>query len=441
MRIHATAAFAASLVACGAPVGAAGRDHNTLAPLRHVERSTAVDVTRVVEAPYLELDALVAAVLARNPALEAARQRAHAAEAGVAAAGAFDDPMLTYEIAPLSVAGDDRFGQRVSIGQRLPFPGKRALATDLSRAHAEVARGDYLTARQDLAAMTADLYADLYLVERSLDVNREVRALVETMQRSAEAHLAVGHGAPQDSLAAQVELEHLASTELVLQTERAVLVARLNGLLHRAPDARIPPTPSASPAPAAPSAVAQLERDALAQRPEVGTAAAEVRAGEVAAAQARREAYPDVTVMATYTSMTAMPAHQWMLGVALPIPLQRGRRAASVRVGDARTASAEAGRLAVHDQIRVEVAAAHAGVTLGLELEALYRDRLVPAARDQIDAALAGYATGVNDFAAVIAAEQRVYAVSLEAHRVRADLWRRQAALDRAVGRLPGGAS
>ena len=139
--------------------------------------------------------------------------------------------------------------------------------------------------------------------------------------------------------------------------------------------------------------------------------------------------------------MVAMPDHQWMLGVALDIPLQRGRRRAEVEASEARTSQAESALATLDDGIRVEVATAYANYTQGFDLEKLYSNKLVPAARDEIDAALAGYTSGQNDFAAVVSAEKDLRDVELEAHRIRAELWRRKAALDHAVGRIPGGAS
>jgi outer membrane protein TolC len=64
----------------------------------------------------------------------------------------------------------------------------------------------------------------------------------------------------------------------------------------------------------------------------------------------------------------------------------------------------------------------------------------VPAARAQIDAALAGFTTGANDFPAVIGAERGYREIQLAGFRARADAWRRQAMLDRAVGHVSQGA-
>ena len=63
-------------------------------------------------AGVLDRQALITAVLAENPSVEAARQAVRAAKARPAQEHALDDPMLGYTIAPASIATDAvRFGQ------------------------------------------------------------------------------------------------------------------------------------------------------------------------------------------------------------------------------------------------------------------------------------------------------------------------------------------
>ena len=68
----------------------------------------------------------------------------------------------------------------------------------------------------------------------------------------------------------------------------------------------------------------------------------------------------------------------------------------------------------------------------------LYEERLIPVARDQVDAARAGFITSRNDFVAVIGAEKNLRSVELEYQMMRATFDQRRAELDRALGRMPG---
>jgi len=79
-------------------------------------------------ASELDRAGLVAAVLERNPGLEASRRALEAAQASAGQAAALEQPMASYAMAPASVgAGDVPFGQEIELSQPLPYPGRRRL--------------------------------------------------------------------------------------------------------------------------------------------------------------------------------------------------------------------------------------------------------------------------------------------------------------------------
>jgi len=354
---------------------------------------------------------------------------------------AIDDPMLSYEVAPLSIGSSDApFGQRIALRQKLPFPGKRGFAGDAAVAEAEAMRADFHAMQLMVAELASQLYDDAYLNARAFELNDHHRQLVEQMKKVAEARVASGRGSPQDALQAEVELGHLDHERVMLDTERLSIVARLDGLLHRDPTAPLPPAPADLAVPAMPQDVASLAQGALAVRPQKAAADARVRAGEAKVGAAERAYYPDFELMTSYDSMLDMPEHRWMAGIGIEIPIQRGRRAAEVDAAKARLAQARAQVDGTTDLIRVEVVRAHRELVEAIHVVKLYDERLLPAARAQVDAALSGFTTGANDFPAVISAERELREIQLAAARARADAWRRQAMLDRAVGKLPGGA-
>ncbi|HYU16529.1 MAG TPA: TolC family protein [Candidatus Acidoferrum sp.] len=390
-------------------------------------------------ATTLERAAVVEAVLARNPDVEAARQAWRAALAGFPQAAALDDPMLSYSFAPLSIASDARFGQRVELGQMLPFPGKKRLAGEVALAEAEAARGSFEAVRLELALMASNLYDDLYVAARAIDVNRQHQELLAKLKKSAEAQYAAGRAPHQDPLQAEVELVHLERDRVVLETDRDVVIAQLNGLLHRRPEAPLPVPPAELPAPTPPPAsAAELQDQALAARPELRAQTARIRGALAGIDAARREYEPDFQLMASYDWMWDTPEHRWMVGVGINVPLELGRRRAAVEQAESRSLATRSENEKLRDQIRVDVASAALRAREGARLVEIVEKRLLPAARDQVDASIAGFVAGQNAFLAVIEAEKNLREVELMRHSARADLDRRLAALDRALGRVPG---
>ena len=393
----------------------------------------------VTSATTLDRTALVRAVLARNPSIGAMRAAWHAAAADVRAAGTLDDPMVTYEVAPLSIAGSVPFGQRVQVTQKLPWPGKRAVAGDIAAADAEMAHEDLRGMTVELAEMTSGLFDDYALVIQELAVNDHHRMTTEQMKKAVEAQLAAGRGSTQDALAAEVELGRMAQERVVLETERETIVARLDGLLHRAPDAQLPPPAPIAPVVAEPPPLSQLLARA-AERPDA-RAATERIAGATARVQgAERAFYPDFEVMGSYDSMWGMPEHRWMVGVGIEVPLQRGKRDADLDAARARVTQASDQLDRLRDDVKVDVFSARRAVVESNAIVTSYDQQLVPATRAQVEAALQGFVIGRNDFTAVITAERTAREIELASYRARTELSKRLAALDKATGRLPGGA-
>ncbi len=258
------------------------------------------------------------------------------------------------------------------------------------------------------------------------------------MKKAVEAQLVTGRASTQDSLALELELGRMAQARLTIESRRASLVARLDGLLHRPPDAALPEPNREPNATTEPPTLDALLATAAA-RPDAAVASERIAAGNAQVAVAERAFYPDFEVMGSYDSMWAMTAHRWMLGLGIEIPLQRGKRDADLEAARARVARATAERAEVDDTVRVEVFRARRDVVEENALVAGYDQRLLPTSRAQVEAALQGFVIGRNDFTSVMTAERNARELELDAFRARAELAKRRAALDRATGRLPGG--
>jgi outer membrane protein TolC len=330
------------------------------------------------------------------------------------------------------------FGQRVQVRQKLPWPGKRAVEGDIAVADAEMAHQDLRGVTLELAAVTSDLFDDYALVQQELAVNEHHRMTAEQMKKAVEAQLTAGRGSTQDSLAAEVEIGRMAQERLMLETQRETIVARLDGLLHRAPDAPLPAPATAAASTAEPPPLAELLARAN-ERPDSRSAEQRIEGSQARIDGAQRAFYPDFEVMGSYDSMWDMPEHRWMLGVGIEVPLQRGKRDAGLDAARARATQAGAELDRLRDDIKVDVFRARREVVEADAIVASYEQQLVPASRAQVEAALQGFVIGRNDFTAVITAERNARELELASYRARTELSKRLVALDKATGRLPGG--
>lgn len=389
-------------------------------------------------APVLEREALAAAVAARNPSLEAARQAWRAATARAPQERSPANPMVSYGIAPLSAGADVPFGQEIEVRQAVPYPGKLRARGAMADAEADAAFQDYREALLELAAEASRLADDWYLVHRAREINDQHRLLLDSFREVAAARYAAGLAAQQDPLQAEVEGAKLLQTGAELDSARRITAARINALLHREPGSPLPPPPTRLPDPPALAEVETLEQEALAARPELAGRSARIRAREAGLEMALLERRPDFEVMGSYSSMWMDTEHRFMAGVAVDLPLRRGRTEAARAQAEAELAAARSERTATEDQIRAEVREAWEMAAETLSLIEIQRSRVLPATRDQIRAARAGFETG-GTFLAAIEAERNLREAELREHELLAEFHRRLARLDRVLGRLPAG--
>jgi outer membrane protein TolC len=389
-------------------------------------------------AATLTRESLVAAVLDRNPTLRAARDAWRAALARYPQEKAPPDPWLGYGIAPAAVAGRQAGdGHRVELRQPVPFPGKLRLRGEIALAEAEAAAHDHAAARLRLATAAALLYDDHYLAARALEVNAHHRALLADLAAVARSRYESGSAPLGAPLRAELELAGLEREAAALEADAAVTRAQLNALLHRTPDLPLPPAPArlAVGDPGDIDASAEAEA-ALAARPELRAADARIRAGEAAVASAERAFLPDLAVSAMYDGLWEEAALRPFIGIELELPLQLGRRRAALAEAEALRDRARSERASVESEVRTAVATSAERVRSARRALALTQDRLLPAARDVLQAARAAFESGEEPLGEVLEAEEAVRELELEEHRALAELDRRETELRSATGAL-----
>ncbi len=389
-----------------------------------------------------ELDrrALVASVLERNPNIEVARQAWRAALARFPQATGLDDPMLGVGVAPLSFGSSQVDpGASFDLSQRLPFPGKRRLRGEAALAEAEAMGRDLETLRLQLAMLASELFDDYALAARSLEINQEHTTLLGEYQRIALSRYAAGEDSKQSVLQAEMAMTRALYERGELVSSAQVVAGRINALLHRAFDLPLPAAPRelAFPEDPADSVEGRVTR-ALEVHPELAAASARVAAAEARVDLAQREFLPDFTLTGAYDRRWQESDLAPFVGMQVNVPLQLGRRKAALEESRADFESTRQRRLALEDDVRLAVQSASLRLAQARHAELLVRDRLLPAAAEQVTAARTAYTAGRSSFLVLIDALRELHEIELGHQASLAQIGRRRAELDRSLGRVPG---
>jgi outer membrane protein, heavy metal efflux system len=385
------------------------------------------------ETEFMTADGLAAWVIELNPGLAGLEAAAEAAAFRIDPAGSLDDPMLSYAAAPLTAGTDGGLDQKVDFSQKFPWPGTLAAREAAARYEAVAADRDVDALRLRVVAQARAAYAEWYFVHAALEIHHATKALLEDLIATAETRYAAGRALKQDVLQAEIESRDLDNRLLWLLRLKATVQARINAMLNRAPDAELPLADPALGNSGLPS-LERLQELAVAQHPELAMLDARISASTSRITLAEKALYPDFQVGVGYNELWSNSDQRPTFGVAINLPLDRGKRRADLSRAQADKRSAEWSLVERRANLLADLAQARAEVSEAQDTIANYQDELVPLAAEYLEAALADYQSGDGAFLNVITAEQRKLGTELAAARVRADYVRRLAALERWTG-------
>jgi len=372
-------------------------------------------------------------VLARNPDIPTMEATWEAAKSRIDQAESFNDPMLTYSIAP-QTAGENGmdFGQKLTLSQHLPWPGKRMLRGEVARFESDAAFAGIDKARLKITEMARSAYADWYFVHAAIRINGINKSLLQEFQNIAEIKYSAGRATKQDALRAEVEQVLLEHRDIVLERHRRDVLAQINTLLQRLPDRPLPLPTGLSETISLPT-VEQLRKLALEYHPELRALVARTQASRQRERLAERNFYPDISLNAGYNTLWNQNEKRLTVGASINIPLQ-GKRHAAKDEARASTLRLDFQQRAMVFQLMGEVQRAVDKVRESEHVLILYQNRLLPLAEENLEAAQSDYESGSGNFLDLISTEKNLMQTRLQREQALSDYHQRLATLKHIVG-------
>ncbi|NOR71089.1 MAG: TolC family protein [Methylomarinum sp.] len=379
---------------------------------------------------------LVSAVLATNPQLEVAKANWQAAIARIDQQSALDDPMLVYSMAPQTIGSTQTdYGQRIEISQKLPWPGKLQLRSELASHKANAINQDSDSIRLLLSATAKTLFADWYYIHQAIHINQLNQTLLKDFQDIAVSRYSTSSASKQDTLRIDVEIALLEHRAIVLDRERRSIATHINRLLNRLPDAVIA-SPSVLPAIESLPDLKSLHELALQNRPELKVLTAHFDAAKTQSELALKNSYPDINLKAGYNSLWENRDKQFTVGIAVNLPLYQDKHRAAESEALAQMKQAEWNKVDFVAKITEQVQIAHDRATESMHVYSLYKNRLLPLAEENLEVATVNYQSGKGDFLTLISTEINLMQTQLQTKQALADIHKRVAELETAVGSL-----
>jgi outer membrane protein TolC len=383
---------------------------------------------------------VIRAVLQENQTLKAAAAKWEIMKARVPQARAWEDLRAGVDWRAersVNVPPNSFMDQTAIVEQEVPISGKNRSRSRAATAEARAAFEDLRRMELDLIMRARSAYARLANGYAQLEVNRRNTELLNQFVQISRSRYEAGVATQADVLLAQTDAAKLLEAQADIERQISQEQSALNVLMNRPAQARLGQPSELVFTPQALS-LESLQTSAIALRPELRRAQSRIDAERFRLELANRQWFPDpaLNVKAQRYNSAAQAVSEVDVGVSIPVPWLNSKKY-SAGVLEARKTVEEAERQ--FDATRVE--------TLGLVRDQLkkiqtsanqyelYRDNILPLARQTVEASRTGYEASTGGFLELITARRTLQDAESNALNHLANYIAAIAELDAIIGR------
>ncbi|TNF71307.1 MAG: TolC family protein [Acidobacteria bacterium] len=394
-----------------------------------------------------ELRVLAAEVLEDNPALAAAQAEARAAALRAPQVKALPDPTLGVVV--FAETPETRVGPQewtLMLSQSFPWGGKLSLKQEAALLRAASLEAVVEAKRLELITEVRRLAYELAFLDRREEITRDLRGHLLQHEEIARVRYSTGVGLGQGVVKLQAEITRVEEQLLDIETRRSALEAQINSLRDR---------PASSPLPRLdlpPVAAVRVEPEelterALAFRPELASAEAEIARATALAELAGKDRRPDFKVGLSYTGVgrredpagIAMPPEDngkdiFAVQGGITLPISRKKLRAGEEEAEELVLAAQQSRRATATAITGSLGDLMERLPLTWRQLRLLEDLLILQAEEAVESAEAGYVAGTLNALDLLDAEHVLFESRIAVARAHADYSIALARLEGAVG-------
>ena len=362
----------------------------------------------------LTVEQVVDLAFQANAQVKSAEARWNAAEHQILPNLVPDDPTVTYSNVQSRTGFAKPADIAVGVSQPLQFPGKGFLQAGSAKRTAKIAWLTYQAARRDVRAQSETAFYQLLLDKALFDVGAENVTTLKQVLEVTQTAYSTGRVTQLDFISAEFNLSAAEQQQKQLEVSIATDRATLNQVLQRGPeepleiDGRLDLTPIRP-------RIEDLVGTATNSRQEILEAALTAENADTAITLAKLEYAPDFSLGYTYDHFQFADAspdtvhlqfHTVSFGLTVPVffwfrqkeDVERARFDLEAARSDLRAIRLQTATLVTNVYRQADLAYRTAG---------LYRDSLVPLARQGVNVALVAYQGGNIDFTTLSSALQQ----------------------------------
>jgi outer membrane protein TolC len=371
------------------------------------------------------LQSLIAEARQNNAAIKASDMSIATARYGPKQASALPDTEVMVQ--PFSVGSPRPFAgysnsdfAYIGFGasQELPYPGKRGLRASVAQHEVSIAGAEKNVVAWDVVTRLKLAYFQLSASQQVIAILDRNRQIAEEMQQAAEARYRVGQGTQEEVLRAQLQRTKLLNEISMQRRENSQAEAVIKALLNRpigSPDViaeplhvrQLPPSET-------------LVRTLSDKNPDLQVSSERISQGRTSVELAQREKKPDFAVQYMWQHTASEFRDYYMATFSIKLP-NRSRVRAMEGEAQAKVAQAESEKQARLKQMESDLGEQIAIAQTSEQQLKVYDDGLIPQSEAALNAGLAGYRAGKQEYQGLLASFADTLQLAIERERTLAE--------------------
>jgi len=390
-----------------------------------------------------DLASLIEEALKANPDIKQMSDLAAASRETIRSSKALDDPDFQFTLKDIptntwSLNQDDMTQKMFMLSQKVPFPGKRQLRSEVASSQAQADTFMVQDKTQEVRAKVIQTYWGLSLAKTGFHITLKNKAVWEQVVQVAETRYATGQGMQAEVLQAQVELGGYLDRQFQWQQRQESARADLNALRSKPPHTPVPPPAALQSRPFTLKVDELLEWAKDNPRLQALQAAIEKQGKSVSLA--KKDYFPDFTFQSAYglrQNKTGLERSDMFTGsVMVNLPIWHASKIKPrIREEEAKENAAKGAYQGAFNQLQAAIKDRHAKLQRLSQQATLYEKGIIPQARQAAESSLAAYRVGTLDFARLTQNFIALYNAELQWQEYLKDFEENWADLEWLVGR------
>jgi len=373
----------------------------------------------------VSLQTLIAEARQNNAAIRAADRAIDASRYGPAQASALPDTEVMVQQfsvgSPRPFAGysnSDFAYIGFGASQELPYPGKRGLRAQVAQHEVAISGAEKNAVIWDVLTRLKLAYYQLAASQQIISILEKNKQTAEQIDQAAETRYRVGEGTQGDVLRAQLQGTKLLNDLSMQRRESAQARVALKALLNLGPESPdiVAESLSARHLPTVETLIAMLHE----KNPDLQTSTERISQGQTAVELAKREKKPDFGFQYMWQHTASNFRDYYMATFSVRLP-NRSRVRAMEGEAQAKLAQSQAEKESRLKQMESDLGEQIAIVQATEQQLNVYEQGLIPQSEAALNAGLAGYRAGKQEYQGLLASFADTLQLSIERERTLAE--------------------